>query len=68
MKIKNLRWYIVVLVMLGTITNYLARSTLGVAAPEMMRTLGLSSEQYSWIVSVFPLYLCNRWYCMRLHY
>lgn len=47
MKIKNLRWYIVVLVMLGTITNYLARSTLGVAAPEMMRTLGLSSEQYS---------------------
>lgn len=54
MKIKNLRWYIIVLVMLGTITNYLARSTLGVAAPEMMRTLGLSSEQYSWIVSVFP--------------
>jgi ACS family hexuronate transporter-like MFS transporter len=40
--------------MLGTVTNYLARSTLGVAAPEMMKTLGLSSEQYSWIVSVFP--------------
>lgn len=54
MKIKNLRWYIIGLVMLGTITNYLARSTLGVAAPEMMRSLGLSSEQYSWIVSVFP--------------
>ncbi|MFW0766883.1 MFS transporter [Trabulsiella odontotermitis] len=54
MKIKNLRWYIIILVMLGTVTNYLARSTLGVAAPEMMKTLGLSSEQYSWIVSVFP--------------
>lgn len=54
MKIKNLRWYIIGLVMLGTITNYLARSTLGVAAPEMMRTLGLTSEQYGWIVSVFP--------------
>lgn len=54
MKIKNLRWYIIVLVMLGTVTNYLARSTLGVAAPEMMKTLGLSSEQYGWIVSVFP--------------
>lgn len=54
MKIKNLRWYIISLVMLGTVTNYLARSTLGVAAPEMMKTLGLSSEQYSWIVSVFP--------------
>ncbi|MBB3320849.1 MFS transporter [Atlantibacter sp. RC6] len=54
MKIKNLRWYIIILVMLGTITNYLARSTLGVAAPEMMKTLGLSSEQYGWIVAVFP--------------
>lgn len=54
MKIKNLRWYIIGLVMLGTITNYLARSTLGVAAPEMMKTLGLTSEQYGWIVSVFP--------------
>lgn len=54
MKVKNLRWYIIILVMLGTITNYLARSTLGVAAPEMIKTLGLSSEQYSWIVSVFP--------------
>ena len=54
MKIKKLRWYIISLVMLGTIINYLARSTLGVAAPEMMKTLNLSSEQYSWIVSVFP--------------
>jgi len=53
-KIKKLRWYIISLVMLGTIINYLARSTLGVAAPEMMRTLNLSSEQYGWIVSVFP--------------
>lgn len=54
MKIKKLRWYIISLVMLGTIINYLARSTLGVAAPEMMKTLNLSSEQYAWIVSVFP--------------
>lgn len=54
MKIRNLRWYIIGLVMLGTITNYLARSTLGVAAPEMMKSLGLTSEQYGWIVSVFP--------------
>lgn len=54
MKIKNLRWYIIILVTVGTMTNYLARSTLGVAAPEMMKTRGLFSEHYSWIVSVFP--------------
>ena len=54
MKIKNLRWYIIILVMLGTITNYLARSTLGVAAPEMMKTLGLSTKEYGWITAVFP--------------
>lgn len=42
--IKNLRWYIIFLVMLGIITNHLARSTLGIAAPGMVKKLGLSSK------------------------
>jgi len=52
--IKGLRWWIILLVMLGTITNYLARSTLGIAAPTFMKDLHLSIQQYSYIVSVFP--------------
>ncbi|EPB4340056.1 MFS transporter [Enterobacter kobei] len=55
MKIKNLRWYIIVLVMLGTITNYLSRNTLGIAAPTMLKEIGFTEQQYSWITAAFNL-------------
>ena len=53
MKVKNLRWYIIVLVMLGTITNYLSRNTLGIAAPTMLKDIGFTEQQYSWITAAF---------------
>ncbi|WP_193138536.1 MFS transporter [Klebsiella aerogenes] len=53
MKIKNLRWYIIVLVMLGTITNYLSRNTLGIAAPTMLKDIGFTEQQYSYITAAF---------------
>lgn len=51
--IKGLRWWIIALVTLGTILNYLARSTLSVAAPTLKDDLGLTTEQYSWVVMAF---------------
>lgn len=45
----------IVLVCFITIINYLDRTALGVAAPTIMSDLGISKEQYSWIVSVFQL-------------
>jgi MFS transporter, ACS family, hexuronate transporter len=39
--------------MLGSIINYLTRSTLGVAAPTLMHELHMTERQYSWIVSTF---------------
>ena len=41
------------LLMFGSIINYLTRSTLGVAAPTLMRDLHISTQQYSWIVATF---------------
>ncbi|WP_395337543.1 MFS transporter [Novosphingobium sp. BL-8H] len=41
------------LVTLGTILNYLARSTLSVAAPTVKAEFGMTTEQYSWIVMGF---------------
>jgi ACS family hexuronate transporter-like MFS transporter len=41
------------LLMLGSIINYLARSTLAVAAPTLIEKLGITTEQYSWIVGTF---------------
>src|SRR6185312_13144782 len=52
-KIKGLRWWIIGLLMLGSIVNYLTRSSLAVAAPTLMKNLGITPQQYSWIVGVF---------------
>jgi ACS family hexuronate transporter-like MFS transporter len=49
----GLRWWIIGLVMLGTIVNYLTRATLGVAAPTLMEDLAISEREYGWITATF---------------
>lgn len=51
--IRALRWWMIGLVMLGAIINYLTRSTLAVAAPTLLQDLQISAREYSWIVSTF---------------
>jgi ACS family hexuronate transporter-like MFS transporter len=51
--IHALRWWMIGLVMLGAIINYLTRSTLAVAAPTLLQDLQISAREYSWIVSTF---------------
>jgi ACS family hexuronate transporter-like MFS transporter len=41
------------LLMLGSMVNYLTRSTLAVAAPTLLADLHITAKQYSWIVGVF---------------
>jgi ACS family hexuronate transporter-like MFS transporter len=41
------------LIMLGSIVNYLTRSTLAVAAPTVLQELHITTQQYSWIVGAF---------------
>nr|WP_321240677.1 MFS transporter [uncultured Tolumonas sp.] len=55
MKVNKLRWWIIGLVCLGTIVNYLSRSSLSVAAPTVMQELHFTEHEYSWIVSTFQL-------------
>lgn len=50
---SRFRWWIVVLIILGTIANYLARNSLGVLAPELRSQLHLSTQQYSYVVGAF---------------
>jgi MFS transporter, ACS family, hexuronate transporter len=52
-KIKNLRWWIIGLIMLGAMVNYLTRSSLGVAAPTLLKDLDISAREYSWITGTF---------------
>ena len=53
--VKGLRWWMIGLIMLGSIINYLTRSTLGVAAPTLLKDLQISAQQYSWILSTFQI-------------
>ena len=42
-KIKGLRWWMIGLLTLGTVMNYLARSSLSVAAPTVMQDLHITT-------------------------
>jgi ACS family hexuronate transporter-like MFS transporter len=53
--IIGLRWWIIALVCLGTIVNYLSRNALGVMAPELMKLLHMSTQQYSYVVGAFQV-------------
>ncbi|MCP1118023.1 MFS transporter [Robbsia andropogonis] len=52
-KVKGLRWWMISLVMLGTIANYLSRFSFSVAAPSFMKDLHVTTEQYGYAVSAF---------------
>ncbi|HEY1607309.1 MAG TPA: MFS transporter [Allosphingosinicella sp.] len=49
----GMRWWIIALVMLGTIVNYLTRSSLAVAAPTLLADLHIDERHYSWINGTF---------------
>jgi ACS family hexuronate transporter-like MFS transporter len=53
LKKGNLRWWIIGMVTIGTVLNYLARSTLSVAAPTLKEEFSMSTEDYSWVVLAF---------------
>src|SRR5262245_54100081 len=54
-RITGLRWWMMALIMLGSILNYLTRSTLAVAAPSVLQDLQITEKQYSWIVTAFQI-------------
>jgi len=41
------------LIMLGSVINYLTRSSLAVAAPTLLKELHIAEKEYSWIVGTF---------------
>ena len=54
-KIKNLRWWIVLLLMGITTINYLDRTTLAVSAPELKKSLGINEVEFSYILNAFQI-------------
>jgi ACS family hexuronate transporter-like MFS transporter len=46
-KVRGLRWWMITLIMLGSVINYLTRSTLAVAAPTVLDELHITAREYS---------------------
>ncbi|MDA8595184.1 MFS transporter [Flavobacteriaceae bacterium] len=55
MKIKGLRWWIISLICLATIINYIDRTAFGVMWPEMGKDLGLDESDYAIMLNVFMI-------------
>jgi len=54
-KIRGLRWWIVGLIFLATLINYIDRLTISVLSPVITRDLGLTNTEFGGIVSWFLL-------------
>ena len=54
-KLRGLRWWIVSLIFLATLINYIDRLTISVLAPVITRDLGLSNTEFGGVVTWFLL-------------
>ena len=56
---RSLRWWIIAIVMLGTIINYLVRQTLGVAvATDAFKAdVPMTKEEYGWVTGIFQAFI-----------
>lgn len=52
-KTGHMRWFMLSLVMIGTILCYLTRNTIAAAAPTLQNELHISTQQYSYIIAAF---------------
>ena len=53
MKIKGLRWWVIGLVCLATIINYIDRSALSIMWPDISKDLAMDKTDYSYILNTF---------------
>ncbi|WP_258103283.1 MFS transporter [Marinoscillum sp. MHG1-6] len=53
LKVKGLRWWIIGLICLATIINYIDRSALGIMWPSISGDLGMDKADYALILNVF---------------
>ena len=54
-KLKGLRWWIIGLIGLATVINYIDRSTLGLMWPSISKDLGMNKEDYAVILNAFMI-------------
>lgn len=53
MKIKGMRWWIIVLLFLAAVLNYIDRQTLSALAPTIQFDLGMDDQEYANVINIF---------------
>ena len=53
MKIKGLRWWIIILIFIATVINYIDRTAFALLWPEMGKYLGMDNSDYAIMLNVF---------------
>ena len=53
MKVKGLRWWIIMLIFIATVINYIDRTAFALLWPEMGKDLGMDNSDYALMLNVF---------------
>ena len=59
-RLWGLRWWMIGLITIGTVFNYLTRAILGVVVTQdvFRADLGVGEQEYSWVTACFQMGLC----------
>lgn len=68
MKIKGLRWWIITLIFIATVINYIDRTAFALLWPEMGEDLGMDNSDYALMLNVFMFtYAASKFLSGRLY-
>lgn len=68
MKVKGLRWWIVTLICLATVINYIDRTAFSVMWPEMGKDLGMDKTDYALMLNIFMVtYVASKFLSGKLY-
>lgn len=68
MKIKGLRWWIITLIFIATVINYIDRTAFALLWPEMGKDLGMDKSDYALMLNIFMFtYAVSKFLSGRLY-
>jgi ACS family hexuronate transporter-like MFS transporter len=68
MKLKGLRWWIIILIFIATVINYIDRTAFALLWPEMGKDLGMDNSDYALMLNVFMItYAASKFLSGRLY-
>tara|TARA_R110002124_G_scaffold112530_6_gene266696 strand:- start:10019 stop:11308 length:1290 start_codon:yes stop_codon:yes gene_type:complete len=68
MKLKGLRWWIIALIFVATVINYIDRTAFALLWPEMGKDLGMDNSDYALMLNVFMItYAASKFLSGRLY-